>query len=320
MSEGSSTILVTGALGTLGQPLVGELRVRGKDVVPVDLSHSSAGNYRRADVRDYRQLEKVFEEVRPGVVYHLAAEFGRHNGNEFYEQCWTTNMLGTANMIDLCARFDAQLIFASSSEIYGELDHDAEGGQYISELADELPLRPTNDYAISKWANELQVMNAEQDLGLEAMRLRFFNAYGPGEEYHPYRSVVCLFVNKLMRGEKITVFDGYHRTFMYIGDFIPTLANAADKFVPGEVVNIGGRDYRSVNELAECVVEHLNDSGYPVLGDELISHQSEDAHNIKDKRPDITKAEELLGHDPTVTLEEGVPAYIDWLKRGVPVV
>ena len=300
-------ILVTGARGTLGRPLVKELRSRGHEVHLIDMLHSPAENYLRCDVRDFRQLEQAFE-VEPDLVYHLAAEFGRHNGDEFYEQCWTTNVIGTRNVIELCVRNEAKLIFSSSSEIYGELP-DPHSQDYIGEDFDQLPLRPTNDYAISKWANELQIMNAEQVLGLQAMRMRFFNAYGPGEDYHPYRSVVCLFVNKLLRDEPIEVFRNYHRVFMYIDDFTPTLANACERFVAGEVVNIGGDEYRSVEELAKVCVEATG------AGDPQVTYREEDFHNVQNKRPNIDKARKLLGHDPVTTLEEGVPLYVEWVKQ-----
>ena len=122
-------ILVTGARGTLGRPLVSELRARGHEVHQIDMLHSPAENYLRCDVRDFRQLEQAFE-VKPDVVYHLAAEFGRHNGDEFYEQCWTTNCVGTRNVIELCVRNETRLVFSSSSEIYGELPAAALAGPH----------------------------------------------------------------------------------------------------------------------------------------------------------------------------------------------
>ena len=195
-------------------------------------------------------------------------------------------MLGTRNVIDLCMERSTKLVFASSSEIYGELDHDP-----LVEDHDQLPLRPANDYAISKWANELQIVNSEKD-GLECVRCRFFNAYGPGETYHPYRSVVALFCSHALIGLPWTVYDGYSRVFMYVDDFIPTLARVADRFTAGEVYNIGGTDFRSVRELSDLVLEHTGaDPG-------LVTYMPEDLHNVKSKRPDISKAAADLDHDP----------------------
>lgn len=167
---------------------------------------------------------------------------------------------------------------------------------------------PQNDYAISKWANELQIMHMERRYRLPVMRLRFFNAYGPEEYYHPYRSVVCLFCYRALHDLPYEVYRGYYRAFMYIGDFIPTLANCADRFRAGEVYNIGGEEYRSVEELSNIVLRHLGKD------DRQVEYLPEERHNVVSKRPDITKAKRDLGHNPTTPLEIGVPKTIEWMR------
>jgi dTDP-glucose 4,6-dehydratase len=259
----------------------------------------------RADVAESRQVRYLFDAAQPDVVYHLAAEFGRHNGRDFPEQTWRTNCLGTRNVIDACAVFDAKLIHASSSEIYGELPTDGE--PLYEGLSDERALHPANDYAITKLANEKQCRNA---MGRQPiMVLRFFNAYGPGEHYHPYRSVVALFVYRLMFGLPIVVYRDYHRVFMYIGDFIPTLAEACVKFQDGAFINIGGAEYRSVEDLARIVCEHVNPKH------ELVTYEDKDLHNVQNKRPSIQLAETYFGHAPRITLEQGVPQTVEWMRR-----
>lgn len=167
-----------------------------------------------------------------------------------------------------------------------------------------------NDYAISKWVNEVQCRNFMDRYGSDIVRVRLFNAYGPGEHYHAYRSVVCLFAYRALHGIPFDVYRDYHRVFMYIDDLIPTFANVHERGVTGEVYNIGGVEYRSVEELAALV---LRETGAP---ESLIQWQSTDAHNRKNKRPDVSKAAAALGHNPTVTLEEGIPRTVAWL-RGV---
>jgi dTDP-glucose 4,6-dehydratase len=299
-----SRILVTGSEGTLGKPLVRELRRRGHEVWGCDLQHQADPEYTRADVAEFRQLERVFE--RPyDYVYHLAAEFGRINGEEYYETLWRTNVIGTRNVLELQRRRGFALIFASSSEIYG--DH------HRATLTEDIPLNESiiqhNDYATTKWVNEIQIMNFEKRFAIRCMRLRFFNAYGPGELYHNYRSVVCLFCYRALRGLPYEVYEGYHRVFMYIDDFIPTLANACERFKAGEVLNIGGEDYRSVHELSDLILTHLG------RDDSLVSYLPEDRHNVQNKRPDISKAKMLLDHDPKTTLEHGVPRTVEWMKE-----
>jgi len=297
-------ILVTGSKGTLGTPLVKELKNRGHEVWQCDLQHQRDDNYIRADISNYRQMERVFEANDYDYVYHLAAEFGRINGEEYYDTLWETNVIGTRNILEWQKKKGFKLIFASSSEIYGDIHEEI--------LSEDLPINQSivqhNDYAVTKWVNEIQIMNFEKRFGNECMRLRFFNAYGPGEYYHHYRSVVCLFCYRALFGIPWQVYKGYHRVFMYIDNFIPSLANACEKFEPGEVINIGGEEFRSVHELSDLILD------YTGADPKLVSYLPEDKHNVLNKRPDIEKAKKKLGHDPKITLEEGVPNTIEWMR------
>ena len=297
-------ILVTGSQGTLGKPLVRELRARGHEVWGTDLQHQADQQYMRANVAEYRQLERVFEQPFD-YVYHLAAEFGRINGEEYFETLWETNVIGTRNVLELQRRHGFRLIFASSSEIYGDKHRDL--------LTEDIPLNESliqhNDYATTKWVNEVQIMNFERRYAAQCVRLRFFNAYGPGEYYHPYRSVVCLFAHRALNDLPYEVYEGYHRVFMYIDDFIPTLANVCDNFVAGEVYNVGGEEYRSVRELSDIILKCLGKD------DRYVTYLPEDRHNVLNKRPDISKAVQAFGHNPQTTLETGVPLTIDWMRN-----
>jgi dTDP-glucose 4,6-dehydratase len=305
-----SRVLITGSLGTLGRPLTFELSERGHVVFGCDLAHTDqeVETFMRCDVADHRQLERVFAEYQPEIVYHLAAEFGRHNGNRHYEQVWRTNLIGTHNVLDLCDKYDAKLVFASTSEIYGDCD-----AEWLTEgLSETIPLRQPNEYALSKWANEQQILNHTARHDVEAVRLRFFNVYGPGETYHPYRSVIALFCHRALNGIPWDVYEGYHRTFMYVDDFIPTLANVMDRGRPGEVYNIGGEDYRAIRELSDLILAETN------ANSDLVTYLPEDVHNVKSKRPDNSKAIEELGHNPQMNIEEGVPLTIEWMLSQTP--
>lgn len=296
-------ILVTGSKGTLGTPLVKELTARGHDVWRCDLQHQRDNQYFRADIGNFRQLEMAFNQDYD-FVYHLAAEFGRINGEEYYDTLWQTNVIGTRNILELQKKKGFKLIFASSSEIYGD-KHD-------EILSETLPLQKSiiqhNDYATTKWVNEVQIMNFEKRYNTETVRCRFFNAYGPGEYYHHYRSVVCLFCYHALFGLPWTVYEGYHRVFMYINDFIPTLANVCERFKAGEVYNIGGQEFRSVKELSDLILKLTG------ADEKLVKYLPEDKHNTMNKRPDISKAINYLGHNPQITLEEGIPKTIEWMR------
>ena len=296
-------ILITGVVGTLGRPLKRELEKRGHDVWGLDLQHQPDQKYYRADIASFRQLERAFEQ-KYDYVYHLAAEFGRINGEEYYDTLWTTNVIGTRNILEIQKKAGFKLIFASSSEIYGD--------KHQSILSEDIPLNQSiiqhNDYAVTKWVNEIQIMNFEKRFGSPVVRLRFFNAYGPGEYYHNYRSVVCLFTYRALHRLPYDVYLGYHRVFMYIDDFIPTLANAADNFVPGEVYNIGGEEFRSVKDLSDLILQSLG------MDDSIVNYLPEDKHNVLNKKPNIDKARHAFRHNPKITLEQGVPATISWMR------
>ena len=297
-------ILVTGSKGTLGIPLVRELKRKGHDVWQCDLQHQRDENYFRADLSNYRQLERVFQEDYD-YVYHLAAEFGRINGEEYYDTLWQTNVIGTRNILEWQKKKRFKLIFASSSEIYGD--------KHAEILREDMSLNYSiiqpNDYAVTKWVNEIQIMNFERRFNIEAVRCRFFNAYGPGEYYHNYRSVVCLFCYRALFGIPWTVYEGYHRVFMYIDDFIPTLARVCENFTAGEVYNIGGSDFRSVKELSDLILD------YTGAAQSLVSYLPEDKHNVLNKRPDISKAKKAFAHEPQIKIEVGVPKTIEWMKE-----
>lgn len=297
-------ILITGIKGTLGTPLAKELKRRGHEVWGCDLQHQEDNNYIRADIAEMRQLDRVFGQ-KYDYVYHLAAEFGRHNGEEYYEQLWKTNVIGTRNILEQQRKHGFKLIFASSSEIYGEVNAD----NMDEDLVKRVPIVQHNDYATTKWVNEVQIMNFEKRFGSEIVRCRFFNAYGEGEKYHTYRSVVCLFTYRALMGLPWTVYKGYNRVFMHISDFIPTLANVCDRFKAGEVYNIGGTEYRSVEDLSDMILK------YTGADPSLVNYLPEDKHNTLNKKPNIEKAIRDLGHDPKVTLEHGLPLTIEWMKK-----
>lgn len=300
-------ILITGSQGFLGTVLKRELRRRGHKVFGCDLMHSDDPQEMRADVADYRQLEQAFIESVPDLVYHFGAEFGRINGKNFPEMLWRSNCLGTHNVIQLCWQASAHLVFASSSEAYGNLAENHELSESL--LTTHVP-RFHNEYALSKFSNEKQI-EIGIDRGLNATILRFFNAYGPGEHYSPYRSVVCLFAYRLLNNLPITVYRNYRRTLMYIDDWTNTVANVADKHksLPnGSVFNIASEESCKVDELAEMIRKLTHSRS-------RISYQSKELANVTDKRPDISRAKSILGHKPAILLEQGIPLTLEWMRK-----
>ena len=307
-------ILVTGGLGAVGSYLVPELRSRGHHVFVIDLQHHHGANYARCDVSKFQQVERLWTgggwahgySKAPrsfDLVYHLAAEFGRWNGEDYYENLWETNVIGTKNILRMQEREGFRAVYFSSSEVYGDFE-----GVMSEDVMDTHEIRQMNDYAISKWVNEMQVMNSAEMHGSQSVRLRLFNTYGPGEHYSKYRSVVCLFAYRALHGLPYTVYTGHARTSTYITDMSATLANVADAFRPGEVYNLGGLDYHDIKTVSDLVLK------YSGASEELVTYREAEPHTTAHKRTDCSKAVRDLGHAPRVGLEEGIAATIAWMR------
>ena len=297
-------VLVTGSQGAVGTPLVRELRERGHDVWGLDRGHAEGPNYSRCDVGEFRQLEAVLGRHPADLVYHAAAEFGRWNGEDYYEQLWRTNAVGTKNVLRLQESLGFRMVFFSSSEVYGDYPD-----VMREDVLDEHPIRQLNDYAISKWVNEQQIRNSEDRAGTETVRVRLFNTYGPGEYYSEYRSVICRFVYSALHRLPYTVYLKHHRTSSYIEDTARTLANIAERFRAGRVYNIAGARYHDIKELSDMILARVGGD------DSIVRYEQVEKHNTLDKRVDASRARDELGHHETVPLEEGIARTIAWQRR-----
>lgn len=297
-------VLVTGGLGTVGTFLVDELRSRGHDVWMCDRFHHHDPQYLRCDVAEYRQLEHIFDHHQFDYVYHLAAEFGRWNGEDFYEDLWSSNAIGTKNLLRMQEKHRFRMIYFSSSEVYGDWD-----GVMREDVMDHYEIRQLNDYAITKWVGEMQVMNSAEMFGTESVRVRLFNLYGPGERYSDYRSVNCLFCYRALHDIPYTVYLNHHRSSTYITDATYTLANIVENFIPGEVYNIGSDEYHDIKTVSDIIIQTLGKD------DRLVTYKDAEAFTTRDKKVDVSKSVRDLGHRATVTLTEGLPLTLEWMKR-----
>ena len=310
-------VLITGSLGTVGRGLQTELSDRGHSVLGCDKSHAadqvgfSVGSdaidpsYVRCDVSSYRQVERVLRDLGPfDYVYHCAAEFGRWNGEDYYEQLWSSNCIGTKNLIRLQEQMGFRLIHFSSSEVYGDWPE-----IMVESVMDEYEIKQLNDYAMTKWVNEMQIRNSAIQYGTESVVVRLFNTYGPGEYYSPYRSVNCRFIYCALMGLPWTVFRGHHRTSTYLGDTVRTVANIMDNFKPGETYNIGGSSYHSIEELSDLIIEVTGaDPSLAKMADSEIL-------TTLTKKVDISKALRDLDHKVTVELKEGLAITAEWMRN-----
>lgn len=309
-------ILVTGGLGAVGTALIPELEKQGHSVFVIDLdTHHFAQNYARVDVSEFRQLEQLWlgggwergyfnSPKKFDMVFHLAAEFGRWNGEDYYETLWKTNAIGTKNILKMQEKEGFKAVYFSTSEVYGDFQD-----VMLESVMDNYEVKQMNDYALTKWVNEQQVMNSAVMSGTQSVRVRLFNSYGPGEYYSPYRSVICLFSYCALHNLPFTVYKDHYRTSIYISDVVRALANITQNFNAGEVYNIGGEDYHNIETVAEKILDYLK------LDDSLVSYRESEILTTRQKKVDSTKAQRDLGLKVTVNLDEGIRNTIEWMKK-----
>ncbi len=291
-------------MGFIGSSLVPELASRGHEVWICDLGQSSLERYIRCDVSKFRQLERVFEKEKFDYVFHLAAEYGRWNGEDHYENLWMTNVVGTKNLIRLQEANRFRVILFSSAEVYGDYS-----GEMKEEIMDSFPIKQLNDYAMTKWVNEMQALNSEEAFGTETVRVRPVNAYGPGEHYSPYRGAIPIFIHNAIMRRPYTVYVNHKRIFDYIEDTCRTFANIVDNFKPGEVYNVAGRVEHNIKYVSDLILSYLGKD------DSLVTYKDWEPFTTRVKTINCDKAISDLKHDPRTSLEAGLRRTIDWFER-----
>jgi len=251
-------------------------------------------------------MDAIFREHKFDYVYHLAAEYGRWNGEDHYDNLWRTNVIGTKNILRLQEQQRFKMIFFSSAEVYGDYD-----GLMAEDVMDRVPIKQMNDYAISKWAGELQCLNHAEMFGTETVRVRPVGCYGPHEYYSIYRGVIPIFVYSALNKIKFTVYRGHKRIFDYVEDTCRTFANIIDNFIPGEVYNVGGRKdwVISIEELADIILKTTD------AKPSLVEYKEQEDFTTKVKIVDFSKAKHDLKHNPQIDIQEGIRRYVSWMRK-----
>ena len=302
-------ILVTGGAGFIGTNLCNELRSRGHKVIACDLANNERDDYIRCDVKYSRQLDEVFSKYGPfDYVYHLAAEYGRWNGEAYYENLWQTNVIGTKHMLRLQEKYKFKMIFFSSAEVYGDYM-----GEMKESVMENNPIKDTyqmNDYAITKWSGELMCLNSATMFGTETVRVRPVNCYGPHEEYTPYRGFIPKFIYHCLHNKPYTVFKGHKRIIDFVEDSCYTWANIVDNFVPGEVYNVGGKAEweMDIKDYSDLIIKATD------ADESLVTYKDAEDFTTKVKTIDFSKSIKDLKHSPKVNPEEGIKKTVEWMK------
>ena len=302
-------ILVTGGAGFIGTNLVFELEKRGHEVIACDIYNTERENYIRADAKNFRQIERIFDNHTFDFVYHLAAEYGRWNGEDYYENLWQTNVIGTKHMLRLQEKQKFRIIFFSSAEVYGDYT-----GVMTEDVMEKNPIKDTyqmNDYAITKWAGELMCMNSAKMFGTETVRVRPVNCYGPHEHYTPYRGFIPKFIYHALYNKPYTVFKGHKRIIDFVEDSCRTWANIAENFIPGEVYNVAGRPEweRDIKQYSDLILKAVG------RDDSLVHYEEAEPFTTQIKTIDCSKAIRDLNHNPVIPPEEGIARTVEWMKE-----
>jgi dTDP-glucose 4,6-dehydratase len=197
-----------------------------------------------------------------------------------------------------------RLVHFSSSEVYGDYE-----GIMTEDVMDKVEIKQMNDYAMTKWVNEQQILNAEQMWGSKTVRIRIFNTYGPGEYYSEWRSVVCRFVYAAIHGHRYTVHNGHTRTHTYIDDAVEWISRIQDKFHAGQVYNIAGSHRGDVKEMSDTILKALGRK------DDLVDYKGAEPMTTKDKIVDNSRMIRDLGPLPEVSFEEGIRRTVAWQRE-----
>lgn len=304
-------ILITGALGFIGQNLYNFLTKKGIKVIALDLHIRDSEDYIRADITEFYDLWKVFKE-NPDIdfIIHLAGEVGRILGEEYPHKMVYVNAIGTINIIKLALEYRSKLIYFSTSEIYGRKFDE----KMVSEndALDISPFMLTNIYSISKFFGEVLVNHYVENYGLKAVCIRPFMIYCPGVFPNKYKSAIDQFIYNALKNKPLIVHENSLRAWCYIDDFIEGvyLVLTKHEFKEGlfEAYNIGTQEYIYTKDLAIKILNILNK---PL--DLIKIVQMPTKFVSKEKRFSIDKILSL-GYKPKVSIDQGLLKVIEWHK------
>lgn len=289
-------VIVTGGAGFIGSHLVDALVARGDEVHVVDTlvagkfpdRMNADAHYHEVDIRNVDALAPIFSGAK--YVFHTAAIPRVPYSIEHPVETTDVNVVGTVAVFSAAVTAGvSRVVHSSSGSVYGT--------QTTMPLSESLEVHPVSPYALQKYVGEQYAVLWAELYGLETVSLRYFNVYGPKlDPVGPYALAVGRFLLAKKNGEPITIFgDGtITRDYTHVSDIVRAniLSAESPKVGKGEVINVGAGRNVTIQYLAELV-------GAPIqYGPPRVE--------APDSQADTSRAKELLGWEPQVTLEDGI--------------
>lgn len=311
-------VLVTGGSGFIGSHLADRLLGEGARVRVLDnFSTGSLSNLDsrrveiiRGDVRDEKEVNRATAGV--DVVFHLAAQINPARAVEDPVEDFEINARGTLNLLEASRRAGVKKFILSSTNVYGNAPPGMLPELYPTLATGGSLLSP---YAASKVSAEAYCKVFCDELGLDTVRLRYFNVYGPRQTTKSESGAVAIFTRRALAGKPIVIFGDGRRTrdFVYVDDVVEANIRAvrADR-AAGGVFNVGTGIETSIGQLAEAVRAAV---GISVP----IEYRRERAADFWRAKADLTLSRDVLGYEPAVKLDEGLERYIIWARYALPI-
>jgi UDP-glucuronate decarboxylase len=304
-------VLVTGGAGFLGSHLCRRLLNQGASVVCVD-NYFTGTRRNIEDLLDHHRFELIRHDVtfplyiEVDQIYNLACPASPIHYRHDPVQTTKTSVHGAINMLGLAKRLRAKILQASTSEVYGDPSVHPQNEDYWGHVN---PIGPRSCYDEGKRCAETLFFDYWRQHRLRIKVARIFNTYGPHMHPNDGRVVSNLIVQALM-GRDITVFgDGLQtRSFCYVDDLIDGLMRLMS--TPDDVVgpiNIGNPKEFTILELASLVIEMTGSRS-------RIVHRELPQDDPRQRRPDISKANDILGWSPQTPLREGLVRTIEYFE------
>jgi dTDP-glucose 4,6-dehydratase len=306
-------VLITGAAGFIGSHLCEKFLKEGHEVIGLDnfltgtpdniahLFENPRFTFIRYDVTNFLYVKGDLD-----LILHFACPASPVDYMNHPIHTMKVDSIGTFNTLGLAKEKGSRYVFASTSEVYGNPTVHPQPETYWGNVN---PLGPRSVYDEAKRFSEALTMAYHRQHRLDVRIVRIFNTYGPRMRINDGR-VIPNFIYQALRGEDLTVHgDGTQtRSFCYIEDLVEGIYRVATaEGIEGEVFNLGNPEECTILELAEKILK-ITGSG---SGIRFVERPPDDPDR---RRPDITKAKEMLGWEPRIPLEEGLRRTVEWFR------